>query len=126
MKKVLFILAIVILVLVTGCARHKKVTTTNTQPKPDEFAVVMSKVTPQYSAAAKQAGIQGQVLLEVEILKDGNVGTVVVKKSLDNTPGGLDESAVAAVKQWKFTPAKAKGVPVDSKLTIPVLFALGQ
>jgi TonB family protein len=127
MKKVLLILAIIMLVLLTSCARHKKVTSTIVQqPIPDEYAVVLSKVTPQYTEAAKKAGIQGNVLLEVEILKDGNVGSVVVKQSLDKSPGGLDEAAVAAVKQWKFTPAKAKGAPVDSKLTVPVRFSLGQ
>jgi periplasmic protein TonB len=127
MKKILLILLIVILVLLTGCARHKKVTSTTVQQlQPDEYAVVVSKVNPQYTETARKAGIEGSVMLEVEILPDGNVGTVVVKQSLDKSPGGLDEAAMAAVKKWKFTPAKAKGVPVASKLTIPVRFALGQ
>jgi TonB family protein len=126
MRKVFIILLLIVLVSLIGCARHKQVAKTPTVQTPDTYAVAVSQVQPQYTAAARQAGIQGQVLLEVEILKDGNVGTVVVKQSLDKSPGGLDEVAMAAMKQWKFTPAKKDGQPIASKLTIPVRFALGQ
>ncbi len=88
--------------------------------------VVVSKVVPEYTQFARRANIQGTVWLDVEILVDGRVGAVVVKKTLDSSPGGLDEAAIAAVKKWKFQPAKSSGRPVACWAAIPVVFSLSQ
>jgi periplasmic protein TonB len=88
--------------------------------------VVVSKVIPEYTQFARRANIQGTVWLDVEVLVDGHVGAVVVKKTLDSSPNGLDEAAMAAVKKWKFQPAKSGGKPVACWATIPVVFSLSQ
>jgi periplasmic protein TonB len=88
--------------------------------------VVVSKVVPEYTQFAKRANIQGTVWLDVEILVDGHVGAVNVKKTLDSSPNGLDEAAVNAVKKWKFQPAKSSGKPVACWAAIPVVFSLSQ
>jgi periplasmic protein TonB len=88
--------------------------------------VVVSKIVPEYTQFARRANIQGTVWLDVEILVDGHVGAVVVKKTLDSSPNGLDDAAIAAVKKWKFQPAKSGGKPVACWASIPVVFSLSQ
>jgi protein TonB len=87
---------------------------------------VISRVMPEYSAYARKIGLQGTVTLDVEVLEDGHVGAVQVKKSLDSTPGGLDESAMNAVRKWKFKPAMSGGKPIACWAFIPVEFSLSR
>lgn len=68
------------------------------------FVNLDQMVEPEYPAAALRAAIQGEVLLEAVVRDDGRVGDVRVVKSLD-VASGVDASAVAAVKKWRFTPA---------------------
>ncbi len=86
--------------------------------------IPVRKVEPDYPTFARRSNIQGQVILEVEVLRDGTVGAVNVLRSLMAGPGGLDESAVRAVKQWEFTPAKSGGQPVAVWARIPIDFTL--
>jgi protein TonB len=81
-------------------------------------------VQPKYTDFARRTGIEGQVWLEVEVLKNGKVGAVEVKKSLLSGPGGLDEAAIKAVKQWEYSPAKSGGKPVACWITFPITFEL--
>ena len=90
----------------------------------EDAPVPIKQVKPIYPAFAKIAGIEGQVYLEVEVLIDGSVGAIEVRKSLMAGPGGLDEAAVTAVKQWKYSPAKSNGKPVAVWITFPVDFSL--
>jgi TonB family protein len=92
----------------------------------EDQPVVVSKVVPEYTQFARRANIQGTVWLDVEILVDGHVGAVIVKKTLDSSPNGLDDAAIAAVKKWKFQPAKSGGKPVACWAAIPVVFSLSQ
>lgn len=79
---------------------------------------------PEYTDFAKKSGIQGTVVLEVDVYKDGALGKINVIKSLLKGPGGLDEAAVNAVKKWKFQPGKSGGKAVDTTVIIPVEFTL--
>jgi protein TonB len=90
----------------------------------DEPPNPIKREPPIYSESARNQGIQGEVWLEVEILADGSVGIIEIRKSLMPGPGGLDISAVNSVKQWKFSPAKRKGKPVACWLTFPITFEL--
>jgi TonB family protein len=65
-------------------------------------------VEPVYPEAAKQAGIQGVVTLEVDISREGNVEAV---RTLSG-PSQLIQSAVDAVKQWRFRPTLLNGAPL--------------
>ena len=57
------------------------------------------KIDPTYPDKARRAGVQGDVWLDVIVLADGTVKSVMVGKSLD-TVYGLDQAAIAAVRQW--------------------------
>lgn len=86
--------------------------------------VPIKQPPPEYSDFARKSGIEGQVWLDVEIFVNGKVGKIRVIKSLMAGPGGLDEAAVAAVKNWEYEPAKSGGKPVDVRVKFPVNFYL--
>ncbi len=86
--------------------------------KPPEKIVFPS---PQYTEIARKARIQGVVIVEAIIDKEGNVTNVKVLKGL---PMGLDQSAVDAVKRWKFKPATLNGKPVAVIYNLTVNFQL--
>lgn len=79
---------------------------------------------PLYPSLARKMGHEGVVLLAVEILADGHVGHLMVKKS-SGFPT-LDQSALDAVKRWKFIPAKWMGRPVSTWVDVPVKFRLSE
>jgi TonB family protein len=81
--------------------------------------VVIKRVEPQYTEMAKRDRIAGIAILEILITRDGDVREATVLKGL---PGGLSESAVDAVKQWKFRPGTLNGEPVDVLFNITVNF----
>jgi protein TonB len=77
---------------------------------------------PLYPREARKRGVQGKVVLKVEVLSNGLVGQVEVKKSSGHEI--LDRSALSAVKQWKFFPAKRGEIAIASWVNIPVKFQL--
>jgi TonB family protein len=78
---------------------------------------------PQYTPAAMDAKIQGDVLLEAVVLIDGTVGDVSIVQSLDSTYG-LDQQAVDAMKQWTFQPGTRNGEPVRVAVQVQMTFTL--
>src|SRR3954468_7783252 len=83
--------------------------------------ILMEKVEPVYTEEARQRRINGIVIVEAIIGRDGLVKNVSVLKPL---PFGLDQAAVDAVKQWKFKPGTLEGKPVDVIFTLTVNFRL--
>ncbi len=79
---------------------------------------------PIYPSKYRSSGIQGVVVLDVEVLNDGTVGEIQVMKSLLSEKGALDDTAVAAVKNWIFKPAMLNKKPVTSHVNIPIPFQL--
>ena len=86
---------------------------------------VVKNVNPHYTREAMDAKIQGTVLLLTVVREDGTVGDVKVSRSLD-AKYGLDDQAVKAVKQWKFSPGLKDGKAVAVKVTIEMAFTLGK
>ncbi len=84
---------------------------------------VVKEVKPDYTAEAKAARIQGNVLLATVVRADGSVGDVTVARSLDST-FGLDQQAVKAAKQWEFKPGMKDGKPVAVRVNLEMTFAL--
>jgi len=76
---------------------------------------------PQYPEAARRARIQGVVVLECTIGKDGRVQRVKVLRGL---PLGLTESAEDAVRKWKFEASTLNGKPVEVLYILTVRFNL--
>ena len=84
---------------------------------------VLREVRPQYTSDAMRAKVQGTVLLECVVNKDGSVGDVQVVRSLDSA-FGLDQEAIKAAKQWRFAPGSRLGEPVSVLITIELTFTL--
>lgn len=80
---------------------------------------VLHKVIPSYPDELRRQGIEGHVELQVGIDPEGNVGGVRILKSVHPY---LDNSAVQALKQWKFEPVRQNGVPVPAVITLTVNF----
>ncbi len=81
----------------------------------------MREVKPDYTEDARRRGLSGDVVLEIVVKSDGSVGTVRVVQGLG---AGLDQRAVDAVRQWRFTPARRLGTPVDVLVEVAVEFRL--
>ena len=86
---------------------------------------IVRQVTPQYTAEAMRAKIQGAVIVECVVNTDGMVSDVKVIRSLDATYG-LDEEAIKAAKQWVFTPGTRNGQPVPVMVSIELTFVIGK
>ncbi|MFY9727278.1 MAG: M56 family metallopeptidase [Bryobacteraceae bacterium] len=85
-----------------------------------QAAKLVTQVSPEYPAAAKQAGIQGTVVLEAIVGKDGAVQDI---KALSGPPL-LAQAALDAVKNWVYQPTLLNGESVEVKTTIQVNFKL--
>lgn len=83
-----------------------------------------SNPLPVYPSLARKMGHEGVVLLAAEILSDGRVGQLVVKKS-SGFPT-LDQTALDAVQRWKFIPARWMGKAVSAWVDVPVKFRLNE
>lgn len=68
---------------------------------------ILSKPRPGYTDSARQANIQGTVILRVTFLGSGGIGSISTVKGL---PNGLTEQAIAAARRISFDPAKRDGV----------------
>jgi protein TonB len=78
----------------------------------------VSQPPPPYPEFAREAGIQGKVILHILVGKDGRVKSVRVKQSVT----GLDDAAKKAVMNWVFKPALSNNKPVAVWVEVPVDF----
>ena len=90
----------------------------------DDPPVPIGAIKPIYPDFARRANVQGTVMLEVDVYKDGSVGNIRVLRSVQSGSGGLDEAAIQAVRAVRFQPGKSSGNPVDTTVNIPVEFKL--
>lgn len=77
-------------------------------------------VQPAYPPAAREAGIQGLVILDATISPTGEVSDIKVLKSVPE----LDQAAIDAVEQWRWEPTLVDGEPVSILLTVTINFML--
>jgi TonB family protein len=82
---------------------------------------LLSKTNPVYPAEAKAAGVQGAVVLQAVLAKDGSVSTLKIVSG----PEMLRKSAVDAVQQWKYKPYLLNGQAVDVDTTVTVNYTIG-
>jgi TonB family protein len=82
---------------------------------------VLREVKADYTEDARRRGLTGEVVLEIVVRRDGSVGAV---KLLQGLGLGLDDRAIAAVRQWRFAPAERLGSSVDVVVEVGVEFKL--
>jgi len=82
--------------------------------------LLIRKVQPTYPPLARQARIQGNVVLTAEISKDGSIENL---RLVSGHPM-LAPAAIEAVKQWKYKPYFLNGEPVEVETQVTVIFSL--
>ena len=86
------------------------------------YPLYKENTPPVYPEIARVSGYEGIVLVSAEILPDGRVGNMRIRKSSGYAI--LDQSAIEAVKPWKFEPAKKSGNPFTVWVELPIKFIL--
>jgi protein TonB len=81
---------------------------------------LLQRVEPEYPQEARQQRIQGAVVLDVRIGRDGAIQDV---KLVSGQPL-LANAAIAAVKQWRFKPRMQKGQPVEMQTKVTLNFRM--
>jgi TonB family protein len=84
--------------------------------------VANSRPDPEYTEVARRAKVGGEVQLRLIVNEDGSVSNVEAAQPALGY--GLDEAAVRAVSQWRFTPALLDGKPVKTLLNVETSFCL--
>ena len=82
--------------------------------------LLVRKVPPSYPPLARQARIQGMVVLQAQISKEGNIQNL----QLISGHPMLAPAAIEAVKQWKYKPYLLNGEPVEVDTQVQVNFTL--
>jgi protein TonB len=86
----------------------------------EELPEAVTKVAPRYPESARQAGVDGTVLVQALVGRDGLIADAVVMRG----PRPLYDAALDAVWQWVFKPALSNHKPVAVWVAIPVKFSL--
>lgn len=87
-------------------------------------AAELNNPKPLYPLTAVRQGLQGRVLLMVEVQADGRAGRVTIEKSSGHAI--LDASAMNTVRLWQFIPARKDGVFHAQSIRVPIDFNLKQ
>lgn len=110
------------IVLCLACAMAAQDTNSTAQQVTPDIgqALLVSRVAPIYPPLARQARIQGTVILDILINKAGDVSNL---KLISGHPM-LAPAAIDAVKHWKYRPYEQNGQPVEIQTTVQVNFTL--
>jgi TonB family protein len=87
---------------------------------PATVAAVTTPVDPVYPPLAEQMNVQGSVVLQLHVGKDGNIQDLQVVSG----PDILAEAAREAVRQWHFKPYLRDGSAVDTEAQVTVKFSI--
>jgi TonB family protein len=82
---------------------------------------LIEKADPEYTKEARNARIEGSVIVSGTVALNGRVTGIVLVRPL---PYGLGDQAIECVRKWRFKPATKDGVPFESKHTFKVDFFL--
>lgn len=120
MKRICIVLFLLMLCY-ASTAMAQEATFAPTQVAPGEAQnLILRRVAPIYPLLARQAQIQGTVILNIIVTKEGDVR----KLQLVSGHPMLAPAAIEAVKQWKYRPFEHDGQPVDFQTTVQVNFKL--
>lgn len=85
-------------------------------------AEYLNNPEPHYPLRARKKGLQGTVLLDVIINKDGNAKLVTLAKSSGYEL--LDQTALQTVMRWKFVPARIGNKTIEANVEVPITFRI--
>lgn len=99
----------------------------NTASEPPTSAVNFSadylqNPPPAYPLAARRRGLEGRVVLHVQVLENGRCGDISIKQSSGHEL--LDNAALQAVKEWRFIPAQRGDTAITARVDVPIHFKL--
>jgi protein TonB len=83
--------------------------------------MLLQKTIPMYPPIAKAARVSGTVVLQATISKSGTIENLRVISG----PAMLQQSALEAVKSWRYRPYLLNNEPVEVETTVNVVFSLG-
>lgn len=89
---------------------------------PSFNASYLDNPAPDYPSISRRLGEQGKVLLRVQVAVDGTADSVALQTSSGSSR--LDQAALAAVKKWRFVPAKRGGQAVSASVIVPISFSI--
>lgn len=119
MRKILSVVAVSVALAGNGLAAQDQVHKSGAEGI--KTPQLTRKVNPNYTKSAMDRKVEGSVEVDAVILKDGTVGEVTMKRSLDED---LDQEAINAIKQWTFKPGTKDGQPVAVQVFIELSFTL--
>ncbi len=106
----------VLLALVAPLARPEEASGALTRPP-----AVVEPAEPEYPREAREAGLAGAVVLELEVSETGEVANATVTGPAGH---GFDEAALAAARKLRFSPAEIDGKPARVRIEYRFTFAL--
>jgi TonB family protein len=86
----------------------------------EELPDAQLRVAPEYPSDARKKGVEGTVMVQALVAKNGHVEDACIAKSIPD----LDKAALRAVIHWEFKPAKSGGQPIAVWVAVPVKFSL--
>lgn len=89
-----------------------------------EAPIFTHREKPEYPERAAKIKLQGYVILEAILRKDGGIEDIKVLRTLGKGKFGFEDSAMDALKKWKFLPGKVNGQPADVRMTLKIDFIL--
>ena len=89
--------------------------------KLDQRPALVAQNRPVYPLAMRQAGMGGEAVVEFVVGSDGLVYNATVTSS---TGEAFADAAVTAVSQWVFKPGQVGGQNVNTRMAVPIVFAL--
>ncbi|HXA79864.1 MAG TPA: TonB family protein, partial [Opitutaceae bacterium] len=87
----------------------------------DVLPRVLYQENPVYPVAMRRAGMRGDVRVRFVLDTEGRVRNPFV---ISSTNPGFNQSAIDAVLKWRFEPGIKKGVPVNTRMEVPIVFQL--
>ena len=89
-----------------------------------EPPVITKRIQPNYPNMGYKLRLQGFVILEAILRKDGRIENIQVLRGLGNGKFGFEEEAIKALGKWQFIPGKVNNKPSDVVMTLKVDFTI--
>lgn len=132
-QKVMSVFAVTVAILIS-CTLHKNTFSPAKNPPANDISEAvqfvpydtppepLTRISPTYPPEAREAGIEGTVILQLLISKEGKTAKTNIIQGVDGS--GLNDAAVTAIKDMSWKPALFNDEPVSVWITLPLHFKL--